>query len=53
MIQVNKKKKEREDPLSSLTTSYFVFRPVRLAAMLPTLRPGGAFLLTVEGRPGD
>ncbi len=48
--QVKKKRGERgrKPPISV----YFL-RPVRLAAMLPTLRPGGACLLTVVGRPGD
>ena len=38
---------------SSQSTFYFVLRPVLLAAMLPTFLPGGAFLLTVLGLPGD
>ena len=48
------KKKEREEGVSSQSTSdYFVLRPVRRAAMLPTFLPGGACLLTVVGLPGD
>lgn len=37
----------------TFTSSRFDYRlPVRRAAMLPTFRPGGAFRLTVFGRPG-
>jgi hypothetical protein len=51
ILKLEKGKKRRVP--SSLIASYFVLRPVLLAAMLPTLRPGGAFLLTVDGLPGD
>ncbi len=49
-IQWCQNKEGREEEPSHL--NYFL-RPVRLAAMFPTFRPGGACLLTVLGLPGD
>jgi len=49
-IQYYQNKEGREVEPSHL--NYFL-RPVRLAAILPTFRPGGACLLTVLGLPGD
>ncbi len=46
-------REQKKRGISLLRIDYFVLRPVRLAAMLPTFRPGGAFLDTVVGRPGD
>lgn len=41
------------NPESTSFDSCYFLRPVRRAAMFPTLRPGGACLLTVLGLPGD
>ena len=54
LVSQSTQRLEKENLEKRLPSPHLYFlRPVRLAAILPTLRPGGACLLTVVGLPGD